>query len=90
MADWQDAFQGWVSSALDGYSKIEQAKQQADATYESERLRLLARNPYGQPYYEGQPVSAQGLGMGAMSPGTKTAIAIGVGALVLMFALSKG
>jgi hypothetical protein len=84
MATWEESLQGWLSKGLDIYGA--QQAQDAANDYEVERLRLLQRNPYGQPYYEGQAVGA--VPGQPMSQGVKTALLIG-GALLVGFVVLR-
>lgn len=81
MATWEESLQGWIGKGLDVWSSREAAQAQND--YEVERLRLLQRNQFGQPYYEGQTSMPGALGAG-MSAGTKTALMLGAGLLLVL------
>lgn len=78
---WEDSIQGWIGKGLDIYNN--QRIQDAQNEYEVERLRLLQRNQFGQPYYEGQAGVPGALGAG-MSTGTKTALMLGGGLLLVL------
>lgn len=89
---WEESLQSWIGKGLDTWAANERLNDENDAAYEVERLRLLQRNPYGQPYYEGQPtyIGGQGQGLSVAGLSGGKLLLIGAAVVVLMLATRKG